>query len=64
MNMVTQVIEVLANLSELCSLYAKGNPFLSETRHFRKRAIAMLPKLAYMDDRPVFPRERSCAEAW
>jgi hypothetical protein len=26
--------------------------------------IAAIPSLSYLDDRPVFERERRCAEAW
>ncbi len=59
-----QVVDFLAGFTELCSLYTRGNPFLSEIKQFRKGMIASLPKLSYVDDRPVFTLERSCAEAW
>jgi hypothetical protein len=57
-------VELVKGLSELCSLYIKDNPMMERTRNCRKGLIAALPKLAYMDDRPVFELERVGAEAW
>ena len=51
-------------LPELCSLYLKDNPMMAQISNCRKGLIAALPKLAYMDDRPVFELERVGAEAW
>jgi dynein assembly factor 1 len=37
---------------------------MSGVRQYRKRMISEIPTLNYLDDRPVFPLERACAEAW
>ena len=60
------LLALLRGLSSLKALYlAKGNPGVGEQlRPYRKLVIASLPGLAYLDERPVFPAERSAAEAW
>lgn len=59
-----QVCAELQKLPSLCSLYIKDNPVLESIRGSRKILVASLPKLTYLDDRPVFELERVCAEAW
>lgn len=51
-------------LPELRCLYLKGNPVVSAIPQYRRTLVAALPGLTYLDDRPVFPIERRCAEAW
>lgn len=54
----------LQALPELKCLYLRGNPFVSDMPNYRKRIIAALPTLTYMDDRPIFEMERYGAEGW
>ncbi len=61
---VTQVLDTLKRLPELRCLYLKGNPVVSAIPQYRRTLVAALPGLTYLDDRPVFPMERRCAEAW
>ena len=65
-NMVpmSQVLDTLKRLPELRCLYLRGNPVVSAIPQYRRTLIAALPGLTYLDDRPVFPTERRCAEAW
>ncbi len=41
-----------------------GNPVLSNVTNYRKTMILECKSLTYLDSRPVFPRDRACAEAW
>lgn len=43
---------------------SQGNPIVRETRHYRKVVLSTVPRLGYIDDRPVFPLERVATEAW
>jgi len=59
-----EVLEVLQGMPHLACLYLQGNPVVTKKRYYRKTMIARIPTLKYLDDRPVFPLERQCAEAW
>ncbi|CAM6097261.1 unnamed protein product [Calypogeia fissa] len=41
-----------------------GNPIVSKTRHYRKKTITSIQELHYLDDAPVFEKDRRLAEAW
>lgn len=58
------VLRVLEALPQLAVLYLAGNPLAASMPHYRKIVIARLPRLAYLDDRPVFTDERGRCEAW
>ena len=62
--LASQVLGILKQLPDLRCLYLKGNPVVSNIRHYRKVVIAAIPTLTYLDDRPIFDTERRCAEAW
>eukprot|EP00814_Leptocylindrus_danicus_P016542 CAMPEP_0116022782 /NCGR_PEP_ID=MMETSP0321-20121206/11188_1 /TAXON_ID=163516 /ORGANISM="Leptocylindrus danicus var. danicus, Strain B650" /LENGTH=656 /DNA_ID=CAMNT_0003493911 /DNA_START=215 /DNA_END=2184 /DNA_ORIENTATION=+ len=57
------VIEILSSMSALLALSINGNPVVRETSFFRKKCIAKMKKLKYLD-RPVFGMERATSEAW
>ncbi len=59
-----EVLQVLQGMPNLACLYLQGNPVVTKKRYYRKTMIARIPTLKYLDDRPVFPLERQCAEAW
>ena len=59
-----QVMRIFQSLPDLRCLYLTGNPVVSKIKNYRKTMIATIPTLNYLDDRPVFPVERRCAEAW
>ena len=45
-------------------LKLQGNPVVSEVPSYRKTVTCALPSLNYLDDAPVFPKDRRLAEAW
>ena len=58
-----EIIEVLATFPTILSMNMTGNPVSSEVSNFRKRVIASVKTLKYMD-RPIFDMERATTEAW
>ncbi|CAH8540692.1 unnamed protein product [Schistosoma turkestanicum] len=58
------VEEVFAKMPSLRVLYNQGNPFIREVKNYRKFVIQQCKNLTYLDDRPVFPVDRACAEAF
>jgi hypothetical protein len=59
-----EILRVLIRLPNLSVLYLHGNPVVSKIRSYRKVLISRLPKLHYLDDRPVSAEERLACEAW
>lgn len=51
-------------MPSLSVLYLQNNPIVKKIPNYRKRLIARLPKLKYLDDRPVFKEDRRYAEAF
>jgi len=56
--------EVLMRMPQLKVLYLKGNPICKKLPSYRKTLIAHLPRLSYLDDRPVFKDEARCSAAF
>lgn len=58
------IIDVLEQMPNLKVLNLMGNKVSKNIRFYRKNLTVRIPTLTYLDDRPVFPRDRACAEAW
>ncbi|XP_045488638.1 uncharacterized protein LOC110993870 [Pieris rapae] len=58
------IVDVLADMSILKVLVLTGNPVVRNIPAYRKTLTLRLKELLNLDNRPVFPRDRACAEAW
>eukprot|EP00070_Physeter_catodon_P015602 XP_023973622.2 dynein assembly factor 1, axonemal-like [Physeter catodon] len=58
------ITDILPQLPALKVLYLQGNPVVRKIPNYRKTVINTLKALKYLDDRPVFPEDRRCAEAF
>eukprot|EP00798_Chlamydomonas_sp_ICE-L_P030621 gene30621-35632_t len=58
------VLDVFKQMPELRCLYLKGNPIVSRMKNYRKMMVVNLPKLVYLDERPIPETERRTVEAW
>ena len=59
-----KIVDLLVQMPNLKVLYLKGNDCVKKIRNYRKVLTAKLPKLTYLDERPVFPKDRERAEAF
>ncbi|XP_017860342.1 PREDICTED: dynein assembly factor 1, axonemal homolog [Drosophila arizonae] len=58
------VVKIFEKMPCLKVLVLHGNPVVSRLPQYRKTLILACKELTYLDSRPVFPRDRACAEAW
>merc|ERR1711907_899268 len=59
-----EILDLLAKLPELRTVYLKHNPIVGKMERYRKNAIGRLKQLCYLDDRPVSDNERLATNAW
>ncbi|XP_032311108.1 dynein axonemal assembly factor 1 homolog [Drosophila ananassae] len=58
------IVKIFEQMPNLKVLVLQGNPVVSRLPQYRKTLILACKELTYLDSRPVFPRDRACAEAW
>lgn len=58
------IVDILVAMPKLRVLNLAGNPVIQEIKYYRKTLTVKIKDLQYLDDRPVFPKDRACAEAW
>ncbi|RNF12217.1 putative dynein assembly factor 1, axonemal-like [Trypanosoma conorhini] len=57
-------LPLLLQKKKLRTCMLQGNRFVRTAPSYRKFLIAQLPSLRFLDQYPIFPEERSCAEAY
>ncbi|XP_052121970.1 dynein axonemal assembly factor 1 [Frankliniella occidentalis] len=58
------ILDVLSSMANLRVLTLTGNPVIKSIPHYRKTVTLACRHLTYLDARPVFEKDRRCAEAW
>ncbi|CAB4000326.1 Dynein assembly factor 1, axonemal [Paramuricea clavata] len=59
-----EILDVFSAMAKVSVINLIGNPVIKKIKHYRKQMILKVKNLKYLDDRPVFPKERACTEAW
>ncbi|CAF3589057.1 unnamed protein product [Rotaria sp. Silwood1] len=57
-------VEVFSQMQSVRVINLMGNPLLKNVKDYRRTMTLGCVNLTYLDDRPVFPRDRACANAW
>jgi hypothetical protein len=59
-----EIVKVLESMPKLAVLNLMANPVIQKIKNYRRVLVSRLKNLTYLDDRPVFEKERLAVEAW
>ncbi|XP_050527333.1 dynein axonemal assembly factor 1-like isoform X2 [Daktulosphaira vitifoliae] len=59
-----EIVEIFSKMECLKVLTLTGNGAIPKIKNYRKTLILKCKDLRHLDDRPVFFKDRACAEAW
>ncbi|KAI8901387.1 hypothetical protein BC833DRAFT_577978 [Globomyces pollinis-pini] len=59
-----EIVSILQQLPKLAVLNLMGNPVIPKISNYRRTIVSKCQQLTYLDDRPVFEKERLYTNAW
>ena len=59
-----EIVQVFEEMPNLAVLTLQGNPVINSIKYYRKTMICSISSLKYLDDRPIFEKDRAVALAW
>ncbi|XP_060854163.1 dynein axonemal assembly factor 1-like [Rhopalosiphum padi] len=59
-----EIVDVFTNMESLRVLSLTGNSVISKIKNYRKTLTIKCKELRNLDERPIFKKDRLCAEAW
>ncbi|VVC27063.1 Leucine-rich repeat,Leucine-rich repeat domain, L domain-like [Cinara cedri] len=59
-----EIVEIFSKMESLRVLTLTGNSVISKIKYYRKTLTLKCKELRYLDERPIFKKDRMCAEAW
>ncbi|XP_064635743.1 dynein axonemal assembly factor 1-like [Lineus longissimus] len=59
-----EIVDILEEMENLRVLNLMGNPVIKKIPNYRKTLTVRIKNLQYLDDRPVFDKDKACALAW
>lgn len=59
-----EIVSIFEQMPNLAVLNLMSNPVIRKIQNYRKAMISKCKSLTYLDDRPVFEKERLAVEAW
>ncbi|KAJ3310310.1 Dynein assembly factor 1, axonemal [Boothiomyces sp. JEL0838] len=59
-----EIVSILEKMPNLAVLNLMGNPVIRKIVNYRRVLVSKIKTLTYLDDRPIFEKERLTTDAW
>ncbi|KAJ3320358.1 hypothetical protein HDV06_005389 [Boothiomyces sp. JEL0866] len=59
-----EIVSILEKMPNLAVLNLMGNPVIRKITNYRRIIVSKIKSLTYLDDRPIFDKERLTTDAW